>query len=482
MPERRVSLHSFWLASLIACTLAAEGCGSSATTSTVAPSGGKCDVSVTNNTQEVPAAGGNGSVTVNTSRDCSWSASAEASWITLSETSGQGPATVSYSVQPNPAGTPRRSRVTVAQQTVDIAQAAAPCRYEVLPSTVNVDAAGGQIGIALTTLEGCGWSVRSDVPWIANSVPAQGVGSATIRVTVAPNTAQARVGTVTVGSATVRVSQAVSASSPPTPTPQPTPTPTPTCTYRLSQTTSSVSQDPQGLTIGVTAPANCMWTATSDASWITVTDGRTGSGNGSVRLGVAANSGDARTGRVRVGTETFTVQQAGGACTFSIRPANYNAGQGADDITINVTVGSGCTWSTSVDAAWVTVASGQIGSGSGTVRLLIPANSGPPRSATVTIAGNSFTLHQEGACKAKIKPKNYHASRGPDDISIAVNADAGCSWTSSSSVSWVTVAEGATGSGDGNVRLLVDPNSGPPRSVTLTIAGQPFDLTQDGPH
>jgi hypothetical protein len=44
----------------------------------------------------------------------------------------------------------------------------------------------------------------------------------------------------------------------------------------------------------------------------------------------------------------------------------------------------------------------------------------------------------------------------------------------------VTVAEGATGTGNGTVRLLVQPNSGPTRSVTLTIAGQPFDLRQFG--
>jgi hypothetical protein len=46
----------------------------------------------------------------------------------------------------------------------------------------------------------------------------------------------------------------------------------------------------------------------------------------------------------------------------------------------------------------------------------------------------------------------------------------------------VSVAEGATGSGNGMVRLLVQPNSGAPRSVTLTIAGQPFELRQEGPH
>ena len=42
------------------------------------------------------------------------------------------------------------------------------------------------------------------------------------------------------------------------------------------------------------------------------------------------------------------------------------------------------------------------------------------------------------------------------------------------------VAEGTTGSGDGVVRLLVEANGGEARAVTLTIAGRPFALTQQG--
>ena len=89
-------------------------------------------------------------------------------------------------------------------------------------------------------------------------------------------------------------------------------------------------------------------------------------------------------------------------------------------------------------------------------------------------------MSQNGFCATTIKPGHYDAGRGPDDVQIRVSADAGCTWTAASTVSWVSVADGATGSGDGIVRLLVEPNSGPARAVTLTIAGQPFPLTQEG--
>jgi len=89
-------------------------------------------------------------------------------------------------------------------------------------------------------------------------------------------------------------------------------------------------------------------------------------------------------------------------------------------------------------------------------------------------------LLQNGVCAATIKPGNYDAGRGADDIKIKVSTDAECTWTAASTVSWVSVADGSTGSGDGTVRLRVQRNNGPPRAVTLTIAGQPFVLTQQG--
>jgi hypothetical protein len=113
------------------------------------------------------------------------------------------------------------------------------------------------------------------------------------------------------------------------------------------------------------------------------------------------------------------------------------------------------------------------------VRLLVEANNGSERRADLTIAGVTFRLRQYG-CSTSIKPTWYHAGRGRDDISIAVTAEDGCTWTAASTVSWVTVTEGRTGSGDGTVRLAVEPNSGDDRAVTLNIAGHRFDLRQSG--
>jgi hypothetical protein len=508
----------------------------------------------------VPASGGNGSLSVTVQRDCTWSATAETPWITLNTSAGQGPASIQYSVLPNPNVTPRRGRIVVSGQPIEIAQAAASCRYEVSQSTFAVDAAQHDVSVVLTAPAGCRWRTRSEVAWIDDVVPAEGDGSGTIRFIVRRNEAEARTGTVAIGDATVRVDQARrgaqdlppaacqyqvspaqvtvnsagealvirvtaqagcrwSASSTTgwiaitsggsgtgngsiqvaisrntgnartgtitvegrTITIQQAAVAGSSCSYRLADLTRNVGRDPEEFSVTMAAPAGCTWAVSSDVRWITVADGGSGEGSGSFRLAVGGNTSGPRSGTVRVATETFTVNQAAGTCTYGIRPTHYNAGRGPDDITIDVTADSGCAWTASTNAAWVTVDAGRSGSGNGTVRLLVQPNSGGERTAIVLIAGHTFTLHQEeGACTTAIKPGSYHAGRGPDVIRVEVTAGSGCTWRAASPVGWVTIAEGATGSGSGVVRLVVLPNSGPARAVTLTIAGQPFALRQNG--
>lgn len=86
------------------------------------------------------------------------------------------------------------------------------------------------------------------------------------------------------------------------------------CTYSVTPTTFSVGSSATSLAIGVTTGTACSWTATSAASWITVTGGATGSGIGTVSISVAANpSAGSRTGTLTVAGQTVTVSQAAGS-------------------------------------------------------------------------------------------------------------------------------------------------------------------------
>jgi all-beta uncharacterized protein len=475
------------------------GCGGSASTNVSGPTPTRCAVSVSNSAPEISAAGGTGAVALITARECTWSASSRDSWITLSTTSGQGEATINYSVERNPNGTRRQGHVAVSDQTVEVSQAAAPCQYTVSPSSIDASSAQGELSVALTATPGCSWNAHSSLDWIGSPIPNSGVGSATVRIVIATNTSQARSGTVTLGDATLRVNQASAetpvpgpapappspsptpAPAPPAPTPPPTPTPSP-CTFVISPTGVSIDATGGQRSITVSSAQNCPWKATTTVNWIGVTSGSEGTGDGMVTVSVGPNSGPARTATVTIASQTLSIEQAASLpppCTYAIKPTHYDAGRGPETIAIDVAAGAGCAWSTRADATWVTLDPSS-GSGNGIVQLVLQANDGPDRSTTVTIAGQPFALHQEGSCSYKIKPNNYHAHRGGDTLDVEVTTDPGCPWTASSSVSWVTVAAGASGTGKGTVRLVIQANDGPPRSVVLTIAGQPFQLRQDG--
>ena len=99
-----------------------------------------------------------------------------------------------------------------------------------------------------------------------------------------------------------------------------------------------------------------------------MTEGGSGIGNGVVRLQTQPNSGMARTGTVRVGGATLTVEQAGAQpCSYTIKPTYYNAGRGPDDVNIDVRSTGECLWSAMSGASWVSVTAGATGMGDGSV-------------------------------------------------------------------------------------------------------------------
>src|SRR5205809_4837025 len=93
-------------------------------------------------------------------------------------------------------------------------------------------------------------------------------------------------------------------------TPSPTPTP---CSVASTSSTTTFGADGGSGSIAVTAPTGCAWTATSGASFVSITSGATGSGNGTVQFTVAPNTGAARSAAVTITGTTVTVNQSAAA-------------------------------------------------------------------------------------------------------------------------------------------------------------------------
>ena len=134
----------------------------------------------------------------------------------------------------------------------------------------------------------------------------------------------------------------------------------------------------------------------TQASTGRATGGVSGTGNGTVGLSVGANTGPARAATVTVAGQVHTVNQASG-CTYSISPTSDSLDKDAQTPpTIAVTTVAGCTWTAVSNDSWITVESGDTGTGPGTVKYKVTKNTGSaPRTGTLTIAGRTFTVVQD---------------------------------------------------------------------------------------
>jgi hypothetical protein len=184
----------------------------------------------------------------------------------------------------------------------------------------------------------------------------------------------------------------------------------PGCSYNVSQPSPSTIAGSGGNgTINMSTSSSCPWTASSNATWISVTSGANGTGPGTVYFSASANPGStSRTGTLRVAGQTMTVYQDPGiSCTYSINPTQQNPPASGGGGSVGVTTVSGCPWTAASNASWINITAGSSGNGSGTVLYSVAGNSSTSsRTGTLTIAGKTFTVSQA-------------ASGGVPDISVA---------------------------------------------------------------
>lgn len=173
------------------------------------------------------------------------------------------------------------------------------------------------------------------------------------------------------------------------------------CGYSIDKFSSSFATAGGSASVSVTAPTGCSWTASSNASWISITAGASGSGNGPVSYQVAQNVAAARTGSMTIAGHTFTVTQDGAppsSCTYAISPERevFRAPGGTGSI--SVTAAGGCPWQASSNVDWITFSSGTSGSGNGSVDYtILPNATGGKRKGKITVAGEVFVVKQKAS-------------------------------------------------------------------------------------
>jgi Putative binding domain, N-terminal/Viral BACON domain len=341
-----------------------------------------CSYTLSATQHSAPASGGATSVDVTTGPTCPWTVTSGATWITVtSGARGTGSGRVNLTIEPN-SGAARSASVIIADQTYSVTQAAAPvnCTYELSQPEQNVGAAGGPATVGVLAPAGCSWTALSNASWLTVESGAGGSGNGTVGLMVAANVGGERTGTVTIAGRTHTIRQAAA--------------PVP-CSYSLNSSSASVPATASSISVGVTTQPGCAWTAASQASWITVRSGSSGTGSGMVHLDVAPNSGAERTGSVTIAGATFTVRQAAAfpACTYTISPVTQNVPLVGGTFNVEVTTQPECSWTAVPDSSWIDMLGNGSGSGSKTVRYRV-ATTVLPRSGRITIAGQVLTVNQ----------------------------------------------------------------------------------------
>jgi len=449
------------LATLVAATVAAQGCGSSSQTETLAsPSASKCTIQATTDVPSFSAAGGSGLVRIGANRDCQWTVKTDAAWLTIAQpTDGQGDGSVRFTVSANGSPAARTAGIAVNDQRLEISQAAKPCELTVSSNHESVDAAGGNLSITVrASADTCAWTASSSASWISIVSESSGRGNATVTLHVDAFTGPPRTGNVSIAGQNVQIDQGSG------------------CSYAIGADTLNLDAAGGERQLPVTTSAGCAWTAQTQTAWITITGGAVGTGPGVVVFRVDGTDGPGRSGTLIVAGRTVTVTQSPG-CSYTVSPASLSVPAPAATTAVQVGAAAGCAWTAASAVSWISIASGASGNGPGTVQVATAVNDGPARTATITIAGRSLSVTQAGGCSYIVAPTSQAVGGTGGTVVASVTAGAGCAWAASSNVDWITVAP-TSGVGAGQATLTVTPDAAAPRTGSVTIAGRTVTINQ----
>ena len=299
-----------------------------------------------------------------------------------------------------------------------------------------------QGGAASVAVSGDGaWTAVSDSSWLVIGSGASGNGDGKCLFTCnANNTADTRIGHITIGGNTYTVTQYGYVAS-------------------ISPTTATFDRKGGKGTVSIVVDAGVTWTAKSNDSWLSV-EPLSGMSVGTVTYTVAEYPGvTTRVGSLTVAGQTFTVTQTG--VDVNIDPEVARKDSNANIVSVDITALAQTKWEVTPNAPWISVIDKE--SGYGDYKLMLALASNPSferRTATVSIGSATLTVVQDGlpAASLSINPPEATASASGAYGNIAVYATPDAPWTAESLSSWITISEGEEGAGNGNIKYVASAN------------------------
>ena len=297
-------------------------------------------------------------------------------------------------------------------------------------------------GAASVIITGTGsWTATADTDWIVIKQGASGTDAGScVYIVNANTTADTRIGHIKIGGNTYTITQYG-------------------YTATISPSSATFTRDGGGGTITVTVDAGVSWSAVANDSWITVSPA-SGTSVGTVSYTVSEYPGVvSRVGSITIGGKVFSVTQTG--VDVNLEPKQVAKSSDADIISVTVTALAQTGWTVVPNDPWISVIDKSSGYGDYVLTLAINSNpSFARRTGTVSVGSAILTIVQEGLSTASltISPETATASPSGAYGNVAVYATPDAPWTATSLTSWLTISEGAPGTGNGNIKYVASAN------------------------
>jgi hypothetical protein len=263
--------------------------------------------------------------------------------------------------------------------------------------------------------------------------------------------------------------------------------------FSVSPVSSEASVEGAYGLVAVTATPDLSWTAKSGVNWVTlVATTASGAGNGNIVYSASPNS----TLYNRTGTITVTPDKASGmtakthtvtqpAAVAALSLSGYEFVAAGESCAVEVSVADIVEWEVNESLDWLTVNGSTSRTGPGVVILQATANNTIyPRSGTVTIARKTFTVTQKArGVEVEYDSKLFGTDGGMESISI--HPDGNSSWTAvASDPTWITIFQGDSGTGDGEIMYIISPyvGDGSARTGWITVGDKKIYITHCSIH
>jgi hypothetical protein len=343
---------------------------------TLLQSGGGCSVGLSFSSQSFGSSGGTGAVNVIAPPQCSWSASAADNWVAItSQPGGSGNGAVSFAVAANPTSAPRSTTLTIGGQTFAITQGVAAMSHL---ATLTLDSGNPTFAFGFRA-GGTVWGVNRITP---EAYPA----TMTEMLVFFPDTG---------GTGTITLLSAANPSGQPDLT-------------GISFTNTPVMISDQDLDVYTAFVVPSLTINSGDF----VVGYKMNSFPNQFPFAIDNNIPSARRSYVSIDGSKFffiddldvnlagnlmvsaVVTEGKGACGATISPTQqmFPSAGGTANVTVNV--GSGCNWTASTSASWITIQPATGPSGQNAMLTIAPNTAGGSRAAAVNFSGEVFVVTQ----------------------------------------------------------------------------------------